>query len=88
MTAFKRTYIKHPYTTPNKKEYRRFLHIGEKVYLSKDRIKGTLLSNPFTKVTQRRSFWDKDTIYEIHKIIKSVPPQPFDMYILKKQMIM
>lgn len=84
LSKFNSTYVKQPQINPNKKMDRRILKIGEKVYLSKDRVKGTLMSNPFTKVTQRGSYWDRDDIYIVHKIIKGLPPQPFDMYILKR----
>ena len=82
---FKKAYVMEPYKVKGKKEYRRRLPIGTRVVISKARKKGVTVENPFTKATQRNSFWDRNVVYIVHSREKVGYPEPFHMYRLKRE---
>ena len=81
---FKKAYVMDPYKVKNKKEYRRRLPIGTRVVISKARKKGVTVENPFTKASQRDSYWDKSVIYTIHSRELVGYPEPFHVYRIKR----
>ena len=81
---FDKAYLSDPYKTKIKKEYRRGLPIGTKVSISKARKKGVTVENPFTKPTQRGSYWDKNVSYTIHSRQRVGYPEPFFVYRIKR----
>ena len=82
---FKKAYVMDPYKVKNKKEYRRRLPIGTRVVISKARKKGVTVENPFTKPSQRNSYWDRNVIYTIHSRERVGYPEPFYMYRIKRE---
>ena len=82
---FKKAYVMDPYKIKNKKEYRRGLPLGTRVVISKARKKGVTVENPFTKASQRNSYWDRTVIYTIHSREKVGYPEPFYMYRIKRE---
>ena len=74
-----------PYNVKNKKEYRRGLPIGTRVVISKARKKGVTVENPFTKVSQRNSYWDRSVVYIIHSRQRVGYPEPFYVYRIKRE---
>ena len=82
---FKKAYLMDPYNVKNKKEYRRGLPIGTRVVISKARKKGVTVENPFTKVSQRNSYWDKSVVYIIHSTQRVGYPEPFYVYRIKRE---
>ena len=82
---FKKAYLLDPYNMKNKKEYRRGLPIGKRVVISKARKKGVTVENPFTKVSQRNSYWDRSVVYIIHSRQRVGYPEPFYVYRIKRE---
>ena len=82
---FKKAYLMDPYNMKNKKEYRRGLPIGTRVVISKARKKGVTVENPFTKVSQRNSYWDRSVVYIIHSRQRVGYPEPFYVYRIKRE---
>ena len=82
---FKKAYLMDPYNVKNKKEYRRGLPIGTRVVISKARKKGVTVENPFTKVSQRNSYWDRSVVYIIHSRQRVGYPEPFYVYRIKRE---
>ena len=82
---FKKAYLMDPFKIKNKKEYRRRLPLGTRVVISKARKKGVTVENPFTKPSQRDSYWDKNVVYTIHSRESVGYPEPFYMYRIKRE---
>ena len=82
---FKKAYVMDPYKIKNKKEYRRMLPKGTRVVISKARKKGVTVENPFTKASQRNSYWDREVVYTVHSREKVGYPEPFYIYRLKRE---
>ena len=82
---FKKAYLMDPYNMKNKKEYRRGLPIGTRVVISKARKKGVTVENPFTKVSQRNSYWDRSVVYIIHSRQRVGYSEPFYVYRIKRE---
>ena len=82
---FKKAYLMDPYNVKNKKEYRRGLPIGTRVVISKARKKGVTVENPFTKVSQWNSYWDRSVVYIIHSRQRVGYPEPFYVYRIKRE---